>query len=538
MYSFGRYPLITKPSRITDITAMLIDNIFTNELQFQVKSGLLISDISDHLPVFALCGNQFVCRCATASQHRRIINTSTTDKLMAELNQRTWPNVTDTLDVNLSYKNFVCEFQNLLNKHCPVKRVKNTENHYGNNPWLTNGLNHACKKKNRLYKMYLSCRILAAETRYKTYKNKLTSILRLSKKTYSSKLLVEHRNNIAETWKMLRTVIGKHLTNSSYPNHFIVEESKVDNKTEIANVFNNFFTTTGPDLANNIIIPTKTSVYYDYLISRNKKSMFLSPIDECEVISVVNGCKSKTSTDCDDIDFRLIKSVITSIVKPITHIFNLSFQTGTFPEKMKIAKVIPFFKSGSKHYFNNYRPISLLPHLSKILEKLYSNRLNTFTKTCDILNPCQYGFRGKMSTTHALVKVESEITNSSNKRKHSIGVFIDLQKAFDTADHQQLCTKLECYGIRGVAYQWIRSYLSNRTQYVRYEGHTSELLQIQCGVPPGSILGPLLFTILGPLLFTLYVNDMCNVSKLLKFILFTDDTNIFHSHSKLPDLVN
>ena len=122
------------------------------------------------------------------------------------------------------------------------------------------------------------------------------------------------------------------------------------------------------------------------------------------------------------------------------------------------------------------------------------------------------------------------MTNSLNKRKHSIGVFIDLQKAFDTVDHQLLCTKLELYGIRGVAYQWIRSYLSNRTQYVTYEGHKSELLPIQCGVPQGSILCPLLFTI--------YVNDMCTVSKLLKFIVFADDTNIFHSHSKLPDLAS
>ena len=132
MYSFGLYPLITKPSRITDITATLIDNIFMNELQFQVNSGLLITDISDHVPVFAICGNQFVCRCATPSQYRRIINTSTTDKLIAELNQHTWPNVTGTLDVNLSCNNFVCEFQDLFNKHCPVKRVKNTENRYAN----------------------------------------------------------------------------------------------------------------------------------------------------------------------------------------------------------------------------------------------------------------------------------------------------------------------------------------------------------------------------------------------------------------------
>ena len=123
MYTLGLYALITKPSRITEITATLIYNIFTYELQFQVNSGLLITDISDHLPVFAICGNQLVCRCATPSQYRIIININTTDKLIAELNQRTWPNVTGTLDVNLSYNHFECEFQDLLNKHCPVKCV-------------------------------------------------------------------------------------------------------------------------------------------------------------------------------------------------------------------------------------------------------------------------------------------------------------------------------------------------------------------------------------------------------------------------------
>ena len=157
MYSFGLYPLITKPTRITDITATLIDNIFTNELQFQVNSGLLITDVSDHLPVFAICGNQFVCRSATPSHYRRIINTSTTDKVIAELKQCAWPKVTGTLDVNLLHNNFICEFQDLLNKHCPIKRTVNTENHYANNPWLTNGLKKACKR-NIDYTKY-SCRV-------------------------------------------------------------------------------------------------------------------------------------------------------------------------------------------------------------------------------------------------------------------------------------------------------------------------------------------------------------------------------------------
>ena len=165
MYSFGHYPLITKPSRIADITATLIDHIFTTELQLQVNSGLLITDVSDLLPLFAICCNQFVCRSATTSQYRRIINTSVTDKLIAELNQNTWPHVTGTLDENFSYNNFICEFQDLLNNNCPVKRTINTGNRYASNSWLTNGLENACKKKHWLYKKFLSCRTLAAETR-------------------------------------------------------------------------------------------------------------------------------------------------------------------------------------------------------------------------------------------------------------------------------------------------------------------------------------------------------------------------------------
>ena len=172
----------------------------------------------------------------------------------------------------------------------------------------------------------------------------------------------------------------------------------------------------------------------------------------------------------------------------------------------------------------------LLPQLSKILEKLFYNRLNKFVTNSKNLNSCQYGFREGISTSHALVELVNEITNSLNKKTHSIGVFIDLRKAFDTVDHRLLCKKLEFYGIRGIAQDWITSYLSNRTQHVNYDGHASDNLEITCGVPQGSILGPQLFI--------LYVNDMCNVSKLLKFILFADDTNIFYSHDRLPELVS
>ena len=136
---------------------------------------------------------------------------------------------------------------------------------------------------------------------------------------------------------------------------------------------------------------------------------------------------------------NIVKHIITSIIKPLTHIFNTSFKTGVFPDKLKIAKVIPVFKSGIKEDCSNYRPISLLPQFSKILEKLFNSRLSAFIDKNNIINPSQYGFRENMSTTYALTELINEITSSLNNKMYYIGVFIDLKKAFDTVDHELLC---------------------------------------------------------------------------------------------------
>ena len=214
-----------------------------------------------------------------------------------------------------------------------------------------------------------------------------------------------------------------------------------------------------------------------------------------------------------------VAKVVSVICKPLAHICNISFRTGVFPSRMKIAKVIPMFKSGTKTEVTNYRPISLLSQFSKILEKLFLTRINSFLCANNILSSSQYGFRTKLSTSLAVMELIEEITNATDNKKHAIGVFIDLKKAFDTVDHGILINKLEHYGVRGAASDWLKSYLSNRKQFVNIDGCSSELLDVSCGVPQGSILGPTLFI--------LYINDICNVSNLVKFILFADDTNVF-----------
>ena len=280
-------------------------------------------------------------------------------------------------------------------------------------------------------------------------------------------------------------------------------------------------------MANGIKNNSNASIH-NYLGERNNNSIFLEPVIEREILNIVNECANKTSIDYEGLNMSMVKKIINNIVKPFTFICNLSFSSGIFPDRLKVAKVIPLFKAGDKSLFTNYRPVSLLPQFSKILEKLFAKRLNKFIDKHNILNDSQYGFRHEHSTSLALIELIEQITLASDFKKSTIGVFIDLKKAFDTIDHDILLHKLEHYGIRGIAHKWINSYIKNRQQFVNFNDTNSDLLDIVCGVPQGSILGPILFII--------YINDLCNVSDLLKFVLFADDTNLFASGTDIKQL--
>ena len=207
--------------------------------------------------------------------------------------------------------------------------------------------------------------------------------------------------------------------------------------------------------------------------------------------------------------------------------------TGVFPSVLKTAKVVPVFKKDSKLNYSNYRPISLLSSIEKILEKLMYKRLYAFLDYNNIIYDLQFGFRQQYSTSHALINITENIRKALDDGNIGCGVFVDLQKAFDTVDHQILLAKLNHYGIRGVSNDWFKSYLSNRNQYVSINGYESGLAAINCGVPQGSVLGPLLFL--------LYINDLNQAIKFCKVHHFADDTNLLclsNSIKKLSKLVN
>lgn len=292
---------------------------------------------------------------------------------------------------------------------------------------------------------------------------------------------------------------------------------------EIANAFNDYFITIGPNLAKKI--PDCSSKFDDYLPQNtNLYSLFLSPTNPSEIISIINKLPKNSAPGIDGIPTKIIQNNSYKIAAPLTHIINLSLSSGIVPDQTKLARVTPIFKSDDPSALNNYRPISVLSSVSKIFERIIYNRTINFLNKHNIISDRQFGFRQKYSTYMAALDISNFISKGFDNNEYTLGIFLDLSKAFDTVDHNILLSKLFHYGIRGVAHDWFLDYLSNRKQLVIFNDCSSLLRDISCGVPQGSILGPLLFI--------LYINDLPLCSKKLSFSLFADDTSILYKTNK------
>ena len=242
----------------------------------------------------------------------------------------------------------------------------------------------------------------------------------------------------------------------------------------------------------------------------------------------INNLEQNKSPGQDEFTSKFLKISANMIVPTLCEIFNLSIKTGEYPDPLKIAKVIPIFKKGDPSLASNYRPISVLSCINKIFEKILFKRLYNFLEKYNILYEFQFGFRQGHSTEHALVEIVDKIKHAIDNNELTCGLFLDLSKAFDTVNHNILLQKLEHYGIRGTALNLFKSYLSNRKQYVQIDKCKSKTLPITCGVPQGSVLGPLFFI--------LFINDLPNCCPEGKIRLFVDDTTLELSGKCLNEL--
>ena len=423
-------------------------------------------------------------------------------------------------DVQHAYTSFHNDFRHIYDSCFPIRVFK--PGYKSRKPWLSEGIKSAIKKKNNLYRRQKKTKNTEHEKTYKKYRNRLNKIISNAERAHYQQLLSDNKSNLKKSWQILKEVINKKKS-TSLCSKFTVNNNVTTDKVKIADGFNNFFINIGPTLAKKI--PRDTRSPTEYMKNRVTEQMVVEPVVEDEVESIIKSLKDG-SPGWDAISSQVVKTTYRSFIQPITHIVNLSLMTGIFPTELKIARVTPLFKSADSTLFSNYRPVSVLPLFSKILERLMYTRLLSFLNKHKVLYLYQFGFRSFHSPNLALILLVDKISQALENGEYVLGLFLDFSKAFDTVNHDILYEKLEFYGIRGVPLSWFKSYLTDRKQYVEYNNAQSSMDIIKCGVPQGSILGPLLFLI--------YINDLAGVSEKLFALLFADDSNIFLS-GKDPD---
>ena len=515
MYSHSLFPTITKPTRITAHSATLIDNVFCNDaLKEEALSGILYTDISDHLPVFYI---DYTMNVAAADIYisKRSYSLHNMNLFRTEVGNHDWSTILSQNDAQLAYSLFYKDFTCIYNRCFPVRTVK--LGYKNRKPWLSEGLKKSIKIKNSLYILYKKHNTEELELRYKQYRNRLHSLLKKAEREHYDTLFETYKGNLKKSWNLIKDIINKNQSRAC-SSKFNINGSCVTDKSKIANGFNSYFVNIGPTLANDIPESKKSPI--DNMGERNKFSFFVNPTSEAEVTSVIKALKN-SAPGYDSISAVAIKNTIGAFISPLTHIMNLSLSSGVFPHELKTARVIPLFKSGDPMMLSNYRPVSVLPFFSKVLERLMYNRLISFINKHNLLYDFQFGFRDRRSTNTAMVYLVDKISNLLDNGDYVLGLFLDFTKAFDTVNHSILLRKLDHLGIRGVPLKWFESYLATRTQYVDFGGVSSDTQYIKCGVPQGSILGPLLFL--------LYINDLSRVSSVIFSLLFADDSNMFMS---------
>ena len=503
---FGLIQLVNTPTRVTASSSTLIDHVYTNNPSAVSDVSVPVLSVSDHYPV--TCNWSVKLPKLKKNGHTTIVYRSfkhfNQSSFLFDLANTSFTGVFQETDPDSALSVWCHLFLRVLNKHAPLreKRVK----HVTFPPWLTKEIIQAMKVRDDL-------RREKRFSEFKQQRNRVRYMVRAAQKAYVNKVIGDSKDASA-VWRVVNSLTrGRNTRSPPIPSNLT------------ADTFNDHFLSIAESLLQS---PSDQQEYVcpqelvDFCRQKTKNTTpFTIPLMAVhEVGSLISSMKNKKSSGPDDISTQILKLSVPYTVESLTYIFNLCIKNNTFPSSLKTAKVIPLPKTKDLTDPNNYRPISLLSVISKPLERHVHKHLINYLESQALLHSFQSGFRTQHSCHTALSRLSNVWLSNMNDSLITGAVFLDFKKAFDLVDHSILLSKLHHYISNSPSLPFFRSYLEDRKQKVLLNGSFSSQKLVKFGVPQGSILGPLLFTI--------FINDLplSLSSPKTQCDMFADDTTI------------
>jgi len=526
---FGLDQMIDEPTRISINKSSLLDHILTNFKDIICQQGVIRIGLSDHDIIFCTRKIKRPKSYSHNTIYSRSFKNYTKENFIEKLNKIKFPDYSLFNCVDKAYESFIRLLSNAINEIAPMieKRIK------GNSKaWFGNEIIQSINTREKLKQVFDKSKLQVDYEKFKKQRNLVQSLIKYKKSNYIKDKLNDNIKNPKELWKTLKslgipTKSSKQSKLSLYDNDCISFDD-YDN----ANIFKKSFSEVAPNLLKKLPTARKefgiesTQNYYSSL-NIIKDSFGFSLASSDDIYKIITKINPNKACGIDNLSGRFLIDGAEVLANPICQITNLSLAS-RFPKECKMAKVKPLYKKGSRTDPLNYRPISLLPLLSKVIERIVLDQLNIYLETNDILFKYQSGFRSRHSVNTCLSHLSNKVLTGFDSGKSTGMVLIDLQKAFDTLDHEILLGKLKILGLRKEAIEWFKSYLTNRNFKINLANSYSDLGTSDYGVPQGSILGPTLFL--------LYVNDMKSALQHCDLSLYADDTCILYSHHDVNNI--
>ena len=500
--------MINKPTRVTEHSSTLLDPVITNLPKTILQSDVIPGPIADHELISVIIDIMKPKRQPIIRTFRSLKNYSPDILCNLILNQsNTLDRIMLTDNVDSQVEVVTTVFMKCLDSCAPIltKEIGRP-----NAPWLTNDIKKDMKTRDDLQKMLKGDRNNSEiQQQYKILKHQVKNRVQAGIKKYYNEKLGDCKSDMAKTWKVIKSMAPEKSTN--------VENRSQDELMHEADKFNEYFANVGIESfkKSQENLDSESQDEESSMSNPNQIRFRPEPVDLSTIILTIKELNETNAFGSDGIPFKFIRDALPVVVFYILVIVNTSIVTLTFPSNWKYPHVLPFFKGGDKNEVSNYRPISLLPILSKVLEKIVSKQLMSYLESNHILSNHQHGFRPRLSTETALMKVTEKLYSNIDDKKISLLMLLDLSKAFDSVSHEILIKKLLKYNIDP---SWFQSYLSDRYQAVRAGNVVSSPRLVSYGVPQGSILGPILFLI--------YVNDIPDYVKGCLLVQYADDTQL------------